>query len=55
MKAWVCSAETGEILHEFLPIELFMGRLYWTAWCRRQFYTIVETVEYTDETIYYVK
>lgn len=41
-KAFVHSANTGKMIKEFSPMEIFMGKQYWTAWCVGQYYTIVE-------------
>lgn len=54
-EAMVVSLYTGEILHEFTPIEMFMGKQYWTAWCVGQFYTIEDIVEEANCTTYWVK
>lgn len=41
-KAFVHSANTGKIIKEFSPMEIFMGKQYWTAWCVGQYYRIVD-------------
>lgn len=53
--ACIVSANTGEILHEFSKMDIFMGRQWMTAYCVGQFYTI-ENVEISHgELVYYVK
>ena len=49
--ACVCSAKTGEIIHEFTGADLLRGKQYWGAWCVGHFYRIEEETEseYLDD------
>lgn len=52
---FVCSINTGEIIKDFTPMEVFMGKQYWGAWCVGHFYTIVNEETDGETYTYWVK
>lgn len=53
--AAVCSAYTGEVVHEFKGADIARGRQYWVAWCVGNYYRIVEVQNTSNGCILYVE